>query len=534
MPSASVMRPAPRHTWRMTARLLGGLGLGLLRVPAGAAQATPVERTATVGYLAGPTVYVKAGRDDGLGDGQQLRVVRADAVVATLVVQFLSSRQAACRIVSGTVELVVGDTVRFTARPDTLPARASAAPRPSRSRRGPGLHGRVGARYLVAEEEGPGGGFRQPSLDLRLDGSALGGTPVGLALDVRTRRTSSTRADGATAVDGNTRVYRAALSYGRPGSPLGLTVGRQYLSAVTAVSLFDGGLVELRSRRMTAGLFLGTEPTPTLGVSGDIREAGAFVQWTSGAGARPSWSLTAGGVGSYAEGRSNREFGFLQASLNSRTVSVLAMQEIDYYRPWKVDQGETSWSLTSSYLSGSLRPARWLSVHAAWDSRRRVRLYRDATNPALAFDDAYRQGASGGVTLRGQRVWLGGDARRSSGGSAGKATAWTATGGVDRLTPLHLRLSGRGTWYRTPAVTGRLFSGRVAAEIATPVQIELQAGIRSEQARLEGPADRRFSWWGGDLDLTLAGSWYLSLSGNREYGPEGAITQWYSGITWRF
>ncbi len=128
----------------------------------------------------------------------------------------------------------------------------------------------------------------------------------------------------------------------------------------------------------------------------------------TGAGGQPSWSLTAGGVGSYQDGRSNREFGFLQASLNSRTVSLQAMQEIDYYRPWKVDQGESSWSLTSSYVSGALRPARWLSVHGAWDSRRRVRLYRDATNPAVAFDDAYRQGVWGGVTLRGGRVWLGG------------------------------------------------------------------------------------------------------------------------------
>ncbi len=531
--------PSPRVTmrrlvWLVAAPLVGPLGLGLARPPAAAAQAA-TERTATVSYLAGATIYVKAGRDDGLVEGQQLTLVRADSVVATLVVQFLSSRQAACTVLRGTADIVVGDSVRYVARPDTLPARVATAPRPARGRRGgPGLHGRIGARYLVAEEEGPGGGFRQPSLDMRLDGSALGGTPLGLALDVRTRRTASTRTDGATEVDGNTRVYRAAVTYHRPGSTFGMTVGRQYLSAVTAVSLFDGGLMELRSRRVAAGVFLGTEPTPQLGVSSAVLDAGAYVQWSSPASGQPSWSLTAGGVGSYAEGASNREFGFLQASLYTRTVSLQAMQEIDYYRPWKVDQGETPWSLTSSYLSGSLRPARWLSIHAAWDSRRRVRLYRDATDPALAFDDAYRQGAWGGVTLRGRRVWLGGDARRSSGGSAGEATAWTATGGIDRLTPLRLRLSGRGTWYLTPAVTGRLFTGRVAAEVASPMQVEVQAGIRSENSRLEGPADRRFTWWGADLDLTLAGGWYLSLSGNREYGPEGAITQWYSGLTWRF
>lgn len=527
--------PTAMRAWRGLARAASALALSLLLVPGATAQAPAHERSAIVGYLAGPTIYVKAGREDGLAEGQRLRLIRADSVVATLVVQFLSSRQAACTVVEGSAEVVVGDTVRFTARADTTPAVVTGAPRPVRGRRrGPGLHGRMGARYLVAEEEGPGGGFRQPSLDLRLDGSALGGTPLGLALDVRTRRTTSTLGSGGSTVDGHTRVYRAAVSYRRPGSPLGFTFGRQYLSAVTAVSLFDGGLVEVQGARVAAGLFLGTEPTATLGVSSAVRDAGAYVQWHNRAGGQPSWSLTAGAVGSYEDGASNREFGFVQASLATRTLSLLAMQEIDYYRPWKVDQGEAPWSLTSSYVSGSLRPARWITLHGAWDSRRRVRLYRDATDPALAFDDAYRQGVWGGVTLRSRRVWVGGDARRSRGGSAGEATAWTASGGIDRLTPLNLRLSGRATWYRTPTVLGRLFTGRVAAPVAAPLQLELQAGTRVEDSRLDGPAARRFTWWGGDADLTLAYSWYLSLSANREYGPDGAITQWYSGLTWRF
>jgi len=533
MPSQGVTRTGP-PAWLLAASLAGALGLGLLGPAPAAAQEPARERRTVVTYLAGPTIYVRAGREDGLVEGQELSLVRADSVIATLAVQFLSSRQAACVMVRGTAEVAVGDTVRYTARPDSLIARAGPTPRRPRSHRGPGLHGRVGARYLVAEEAGPGGGLRQPSLDLRLDGSELGGTPFGLAFDLRTRRTASTTGDGSSRVDGSTRVYRAALSYGRTGQPLGVTVGRQYLSAVTAVSLFDGGLVELRSRRLAAGVFLGTEPTPTLGVSADVLDAGAYLQWSSGAGRPASWSLTAGGVGSYAEGASNREFGFLQARFASRSVSLQAMQEIDYYRPWKVDQGEAPWSLTSSYVSGSVRPARWLTIHGAWDTRRRVRLYRDATDPALAFDDAYRQGVWGGVAVRGRRLWLGGEARRSSGGSAGEATAWTASAGVDRLTPLQLGLSGRGTWYRTPAVTGRLFTGRIAAELAAPLQVQLQAGTRVEESRLDGPSDRRFTWWGADLDLTLAHAWYLSLSGNREHGPDGAITQWYSGLTWRF
>lgn len=286
---------------------------------------------------------------------------------------------------------------------------------------------------------------------------------------------------------------------------------------------------------MAVGVFGGTEPSPsTLGLSSGVGDAGAYLQLNSRPQRQTSWSLTAGGVGSYQAGRANREFGFLHARLSGRTVSVQAMQELDYYRPWKVDQGETQWSLSSSYISASLRPARWVTFNGAWDTRRRVRLYRDATDPALAFDDAYRQGVWGGVTLRGRRVWLGGDARRSTGGSSGAATAWTTTGGIDRLTPLGLRLSGRATWYRAPDLTGRLFTGRLGADPAGPVHMEVQVGTRVEDSRLAGPASRRFTWWGGDVDVTLARSWYISLSGTREHGPDGATTQLYTGLTWRF
>jgi len=516
-------------------RVLAGCWLSLLGVLPAAAQSPSAQRTTTVSYLAGPTIYVRAGREDGLDEGMQLSVVRADSVVATLVVQFLSSRQAACAVLRGTVEIAVGDSVRYTARSDTTPVVTARAVRPARRLGGPGLHGRVGARYLVAEEDGSGGGFRQPSFDVRLDGSALGGTSLGLALDLRTRRTTSTLGNGSSVVDGNTRVYRASLSYSRPGSALRMTLGRQYLSAVTAVSLFDGALVELRSDRVAAGVFGGTEPAPsTLGFSSGVKDAGAFFQMYNRSGGTASWSLTAGGVGSYQDGASNREFGFLHASLSSRSVSLQAMQELDYYRPWKVQQGESPWSLTSSYLSGSLRPTRWIMLNAAWDNRRRVRLYRDATDPALAFDDTYRQGVWGGVSLRGRRVWVGGETRRSSGGPAGEATAWTTTGGIDRLTPLALRLSGRATWYRAPDLTGRLFTGRIGADPAEPLHVELQAGTRIEDSRLAGPANRHFTWWGGDLDVTLARSWYLSISGTREHGPDGTTTQLYTGATWRF
>jgi len=70
------------HPIRTLCACLGlAAGLGTVGL---AAQDTTAVRTTTVTYLAGTSVYVGAGRADGLVEGQELQVIRRDAVAATL------------------------------------------------------------------------------------------------------------------------------------------------------------------------------------------------------------------------------------------------------------------------------------------------------------------------------------------------------------------------------------------------------------------------------------------------------------------
>lgn len=535
--------PSPRELIRRPAgRLALALGLALASAaPAVAQQDSAATRLTTVTYLAGSSIYVGAGRADGLVEGQEVQVIRRDAVAATLRVIFLSSRQASCQVVSGATDIVVGEMVRYlptqaVAAPPSVAATPTGPRRPGTRRlSGQGLHGRVGARYFVAREDSTQSGFSQPTADLRLDGNRLAGTPVGIRVDLRTRRTTTTRTDGSSQVDGHTRVYQAALHWNAPGARFHSVLGRQYLTAVTSVSLFDGALMELNGSRLSFGAFAGFEPEPAdLGFSRDIQDYGGYVQAHSRPGSPNLWSLTTGAVGSYAGGASNREFGFAQLSVSTRALSVYALQEVDYYRPWKVNQGEDPLSWTSTYLSGSLRPYRWLAFNAAYDNRRNVRLYRDAVDPAIAFDDAYRQGVSGGVSLIGRRVRAGGEVRRSSGANAGDALSYSATFGMDRVTPLLLSFTTRGTWYSNPSLDGQLYTLRVGADPWQAVHLDLNGGYRSEDNPLATPRARSFTWYGIDVDLSLARAWFISMSGQRENGPDGNTNQFYGGVTWRF
>lgn len=526
------MRPAIR-----TLLACLGLAAGLGRAPL-AAQDTTAVRSTTVTYLAGNSVYVGAGRADGLIEGQELQVVRRDAVAATLRVVFLSSRQASCQVVSGATDIVVGETVRYvatsaTAAPGTVPT--SSRRTGPRRLSGPGIHGRVGARYFVAREDSTSSGFSQPTADLRLDGQRLGGSPIGLAVDLRTRRTTTTRADGSSTADGHTRVYQAALHWNAPGARFHTVAGRQYLTAVTSISLFDGGLMELNGSRFSFGAFGGFEPEPMdLGLSSEIADFGAYTQFHSRPGSPNIWALTTGAVGSYASGKANREFGFAQLSISTRPLSIYALQEVDYYRDWKVSAGEKSLSWTSTYLSTSLRPYRWLAFNGSYDNRRNVRLYRDFQDPGIAFDDAYRQGIAGGVSIIGRQVRLGGEVRRSDGASAGNATSWSGTFGMDRVTPLKLSFTTRGTWYSNPTLDGQLFTMRVGADPWQALHVDLNGGLRREDNPVASASVRDFTWYGLDLDLSLARAWFLSFSTQRENGPDGNTNQFYGGVTWRF
>ncbi len=526
------------------AAILFGIGL----TSTSAAQDTSSVLSASVTYISGTSIYVSAGRTDGLVEGQELSVIRHDSTAATLKVVYLSSRQSSCEVVRGATDIAVGDLVRFTPSasakrgdPATL---ARARSRPHRLS-GPGLHGRVGGRYLLSQTTPNSGGFNQPSLDLRLDGSELGGSPFGLAVDLRTRRTAATRSDGSSAVDGHTRVYQAALLWNAPGDRFRMAAGRQYLTAVTWVSLFDGALVEVGGSHLTFGAFGGVEPDKVnLGFSKEIQDFGGYVQLHNKAGRGIPWSFTTGAVGSYAGGKSNREFAFAQASVSSRVVSLYALQEVDYYRPWKVSLGENSISPTSTYLNGAVRPASWLSFNGGYDNRRSVRLYRDATNPAIAFDDAYRQGVWGGLSLMGHRTRVSGDVRFSDGAGAGKATSYTGTFGLDRFTPLHLSVTSRATWYQSHASpdstgfslknSGEIYVLRLGADPWQPIHVDLEGGLRKDRNPHNSPPSSTITWYGLDLDVSLARSWFLSLSGQREKSPGFTTTLFYSSLTWRF
>lgn len=513
--------------------------VGALAVPA------QEERTARVTFLTAASVYLDAGTDEGLNVGDTVEVLREGQVVATLRIRFVSAHKAVGERIASAAILEVGDLVRYTSRPARyVPPNSPEAPKPrvvrSAGSRGPlaaaGLRGRIGASFIALRARDGRGDYRQPGLELRLDGRHVFGLPVDLGIDLRTRRSYRTLTSGRDDVESRTRVYSAFAAWQREGSPLRVTAGRQYSPSLAAISLFDGVLAEYRRERWGAGVFTGTEPDPVdLGWSSDVREHGAFVEWNGAPEAERRWTVTTGAVGSYASGTVNREFLFVQGLYAGPRLSAYATQEIDVNRDWRREAEGKGVSWTSAFASARWRAFDWLDLDAGFDNRRNVRLYRDAITPETEFDDRFRRGWWLGATGRwGEHLFYGMTWRRADAGDAERATSWTVTAGVRRLTRFDLDVRGRSTRYTNELVEGWLHSLSVRGALSARMQLELHGGVRDEDVRSPAVVDGTLRWLGFDWDVVLGRHWFFIVSAERNSGGTDANDQLYTAIRYRF
>jgi len=536
------------------ARMSFGIALVALAVfPPSLPAQTPTSKTALVNYVSGEAVYIGAGRADGLREDTEVDLIRGGAVAATLKVAYLSTRQASCLVVSGRKDIEVGDTVRFTPAAQE-PAAVAAAAAPSDSGRPapkgaavvsaarpwqpPPIRGQISAQYLsVNGRDSLTSDLTQPAFYVRLDGHNLGGSPLGLLLDARTRMTTTQPVGGTVSTQDNvTRVYLGALLYNAPGSALRLTLGRQYSPVISSVSYFDGLLAEVVKAGWSVGVLGGLQPDPaTLKFSTDIQEGGLYFQLHNRPASTTNWSFTLGGIGSYTQGQPNREFAFLQGTYNSRALSLFAVQELDFYRGDKAALGEPPVSPTNSLVNLSLRVTDAVTLSAGFDDRRNVRLYRDIVTPLTQFDDAFRTGAWGGAAvLVARRLRFGADVHSTLKDPTTQGNIYSAYFSTDRFSPLHLNIRARSSRYDNNQMAGWLHSGTLGVSPTPWVQVEANVGTRNDERSTSSLGLNHVTWYGASVDLSVARAWFLNFSFTREDGTIGKNDQAYGMITFRF
>ena len=495
-------------------------------------------------YISGPAVYLDVGTKGGLREGTRLEVVRGSTVIAELAVAYVSSSRSSCTVVTSTAQVVIGDSARFTPVPEVLAQvkqaaadRAGTEPRRATRRASSPIRGRFGVRYLTMEQGGGGATstLTQPAFDLRLDGHHINGSPFGLTIDVRAYRQSYARTAGTT-LTSSTRAYQTALLWNPVASGARVALGRQFSSALSTIGLFDGASIDLDRSRWSVGALSGSQPDPrSFGYSGDVREHGGYFQLHNIPNAGTSWAVTVGGIGSYARGKIDREFAYLQGTFNSRYVSVYTAQEVDVNRGWKSTVESGGATPTSTFAMLRVAPNDALSLNAGYDNRRSVRLYRDFLNPETTFDDSFRQGAWGGASLYLLgHLRLNADMRASKGGIAGSADSYTGSVHVSRLTPLQLGAQLRTTRYTGVLSSGELSAASIEMQPLGTLRIEFNGGQRTDTRATADLANSSTTWWGADADVGIGRSIYLLASTYRESGAFQRNLQTMLALSYRW
>ncbi len=426
-------------TSRLWGRALAALS-ALVTALALAATAVAADRPVSVSYVSSSAVYLDAGRADGVGIGDRLRLVRGGETVAELEIDFVAEHSASCRVLEAAREIRPGDrAIRLESGPSATveepPAQAPAetlqvpppvtiqadsysrysAPRDTRA---------SGVLALGYRSFSPGFGRSSTEtlgrLSLRL--RDIAGKPFDLRIRLRGREI---RRDGyGPAVDTSQRsdrLYELALLYDPPAGRFAFRLGRLATGGFSSLGYLDGALGEIRLGQLFAiGAFGGLRPDlAEFGLGSAGEKYGAYVRFATDRDRdSPYAEIVLGGASeTSAEGEIDRDYVTLESRFGSGSRWWLFQRaEIDLNRGWRRETTASSSQVTNAALSGSLRLGQHLRATLSYDQRRSYLTWE--TRPVLpeeVFTRFFREG--GRVALE----WQGGGWSGSLGGGLERA-----------------------------------------------------------------------------------------------------------------
>jgi hypothetical protein len=390
------------------------------------APAPANARRFRVKYRSAASVYLDAGRADGLDVGARLLVVAGSSSVAEIEVVYAAERSASCKVVSESRPVRAGDEAVLIAA--ARPAEVEAATPPARARTvaaapafapaevpsanlvqaAPWARVRGAASlgyYRSWDQTGSGLDYQQRTARLDLGLDQIAGQPLSFTLRARSRqdvraRTLSTRTPADERTD---RLYELALRYQPPSDRVGLELGRIGIYRFVGIGYLDGALARYRpSGRVQVGAFGGrVADIDGLGWNGTGSKYGAFVRLAPpGRYSTGGSDVTLAYVRENADGDVSREYLSLESFFGGGARwSLTERAELDLNRGWRQDLTGTSYQLSNISLAGNLRlaPSSWVVV--SYDGRRNYRYYQNRAVPEEVFDDLLHQGLRAALSV---------------------------------------------------------------------------------------------------------------------------------------
>ncbi len=495
---------------------IGLLGVILLAVVLAAPAAGADEPTYRVRYRTEETVYLEAGSEEGLAEGDTLTIFRDGQPIAAVRVLFVARHSASCELVSEKAEIVAGDLARPTgARAPTPPQSAgenpggtspqpqeSAGPRAYEPRTQPRkprttrVSGSLTFDWDTFQDGSDDGlDFTRMAARLSLRLRDVGGLPLEVRVRGRTRRLERERAFGSKIPSSETRdrFYEASVAWRPQEGRFSLQMGRLRAGGgVVGVGYLDGVIGESRlGRDYFVGAFFGARSDLSeLTWDSGRQSYGLFGRWAPERidGSRP-FEIFAGGVREDGQTDVSREFAALEIRYTGRGVwSFYQRAEIDLNRGWRKEAAGSSSQLSSLSMTAIARLSEGARLVLSYDRYERYREEETRFIPEELFDTAPRQGIR--ARLQFSRPsglgWSLVGGYRDRQGDVSDETSWYAGGGIThrRLFRDGLSASLDASAFSNRYTEGTLATFRIRQSFSAGHSVDLTLGGRLSRTRL--------------------------------------------------
>jgi hypothetical protein len=458
-----------------------------------------------VKYRSADTIYLDAGRADGLAEGDRLEVVRDAATIAEIEVIFVAEHSASCKILREIQTIEVddrvtkpGDSAAALALP---PAAAAADPGSTESNRGAAsaspqqastvrsnktrFTGSFSLDWERFTDDGPRGlDYDRSSAALNLRVRDIGGKPFVAVVRLRTLEYERARALSPLipANQERNRFYEASFSYRPPQGRFAFSVGRLGASPFVGVGYLDGALGQVRlGSHVYLGAFGGRNPDiEELGFEGKGAKYGAYARFrTSPPGRRRGVDVVIGGARQDGEDAVSREYATLQLLYRSSgSWSVSQYAEIDVNRDWREELADSSAQISLFSVSTSGRLSRSSRLFIGYNLNKRFRTEETRSVPVELWDDLRRQGLQA-------RFQLGRSGKLQASFQAGLRerqddpdnTLWVGAGVYHpNVVARGFFVGGNLSVFSNPLTEGTLLSARVAKRFRAGHEVSLVLG----------------------------------------------------------
>ncbi|NOY57831.1 MAG: hypothetical protein GXO75_02725 [Calditrichaeota bacterium] len=368
-------------------------------------------------YISSENVYVNAGRLEGANVGSKYAVFRRNTKIADLRVIYVGDHSSACKIMTKTMNLKVGDTVILLTKAaikkikiqkeqkSRKTVRRTKKTGSVRSMHKARVSGNVSFQwYHIEDLSSSHFNFDQPGMRLNFKIRNMFNKDYNFRVKTRSRYNKRVRrfSSDIPKDEWRNRIYTVSFSYDNKNALFNYRIGRIISNEMSGIGYIDGILLQQNlTSHFRYGLFGGTQPEwHYSNYQASLQKYGAYLNFSKGTFQHRRYEGTIAAAGEYHGSTVSREFLYFQNNYFSGPLNVYQSAELDLNRKWRKEKSGQDVSLTNLYITSSYRIARNVTAGMSYDNRKNYYTYEIRSVADSLFDDAMRYGLRGNINLR--------------------------------------------------------------------------------------------------------------------------------------